>query len=60
MTWNSIQQLLRIALYTGGGIVFGESFMDGELAQSAIGGLLSIGAFVWWLVWERGTQRPPE
>lgn len=60
MTWASIQQFLRIALYTGGGMIFGEAFMDGELVQGAIGGLLSIGAFVWWLVWERNTEHLPK
>lgn len=56
MTWQSIQQFVRIALYTAGGFFLGEGVMDGDLAQDAIGGVVAIGAFVWWLVWERDTE----
>lgn len=53
MNWDTIQQVLRIVLYAGGGLVFGDAVKDGELFQQAVGGLMSVGAFVWWYVWER-------
>jgi membrane protein DedA with SNARE-associated domain len=53
MTWDSIQQLVRIVLYAIGGYLFGESVADGELYQGVISGVLGIGAFVWWWVWNR-------
>lgn len=56
MTWDSIQQILRIILYSGGGMVFGDAVAQGELYKAAVGGVLAVGAFMWWLLWER--KRP--
>lgn len=53
MNWDSLQQVLRIVLYAGGGYLFGDAVKDGELFQQAVGGLLSVGAFAWWWFWER-------
>lgn len=53
MTWDSLQQFIRISLYMGGSAVFGAEVADGELFQGAIGGALAIGSFAWWLLWER-------
>jgi hypothetical protein len=54
MTWDSIQQVLRIALYSGGGYLFGDAIATGDLYQTAVSGALSVGAFVWWMVWNSG------
>ena len=56
LSWDQIQQVVRIVLYSGGGYLFGESVADGQMFQSAVGGLMSVGAFAWWLIWDR--QRP--
>ena len=56
MNWDSIQQLLRILLYAIGGYFLGDAVTEGEAFQAAVGGVLSVGAFIWWLMWER--QRP--
>lgn len=53
MTWDTVQQVLRIILYSVGAFLFGESTADGELFQGLIGGVLSVGAFAWWWFWER-------
>lgn len=53
MNWDTVQQLIRIVGYALGGYVFGDSVASGELFQAALGGLVAVGAFVWWLVWER-------
>lgn len=53
MNWDTIQQVLRIVLYAGGGLVFGDAVKDGELFQQAVGGIMSVGAFAWWFIWER-------
>jgi hypothetical protein len=52
MKWDTVQQLVRILLYTGGGYFFGEATVEGELFQAAAAGVLSIGAFLWWWMWE--------
>lgn len=53
MNWESIQQVLRIVLYTAGGYIFGEQVAEGEMFQAAVGGLMAAGAFAWWAIWER-------
>lgn len=53
MSWDTIQQLIRIAAYAGGSMAFGQAVADGEIFQQAIGGAIAVGAFVWWLVVER-------
>lgn len=53
MDWDKIQQVLRIILYTVGGWVFNDAVTQSDLYQAAVGGVLSIGAFIWWYVWER-------
>lgn len=56
MNWDSIQQVLRIVLYAVGGYFLGDAVTEGEAFQAAVGGVLAVGAFVWWLAWQR--QRP--
>lgn len=60
MNWDTIQQVLRILLYTGGGWLFGQSVADGAMYQAAVGGILSLGAFVWWYFWNRNTDMAPK
>lgn len=60
MNWDSIQQVLRIVLYSGGGYVFGDAVANGEMYQQAVGGVLALGAFLWWFIWERKRVAPTE
>jgi hypothetical protein len=53
MTWDTLQQFVRIVLYTVGAYLFGSEVADGATYQGAIGGALAIGAFIWWLIYER-------
>lgn len=56
MNWESIQQVLRIVLYAVGGYMLGDSVTEGEAFQAAVGGVMAVGAFLWWLLWERGRE----
>jgi hypothetical protein len=56
MTWDSIQQIIRILAYAIGGYALGEGVTQGETFQAAVGGLISVGAFVWWAIRERTKQ----
>lgn len=49
MKWETVQQLIRIAAYSGGTWVFGEGVTNGELYQQAVGGVMAVGAFLWWM-----------
>jgi hypothetical protein len=53
MSWDAIQQIIRIVAYAVGGYFLGDSVTSGETFGAAVGGLISIGAFVWWLVYQR-------
>lgn len=53
MSWNTIAQLIRILGYSLGAGLFGEATADGELFQQALGGAVSLAAFVWWVAKER-------
>lgn len=53
MKWDSIQQLVRIVAYAGGGYMFGDAVANGAEYQAAVGGALQVGAFAWWYAWER-------
>lgn len=56
MTWDQLQQVIRILLYAGGGYLFGDAVTEGEMFQQAVAGVLGAGAFVWWWVWEKNRQ----
>jgi hypothetical protein len=53
MTWDTVQQLIRIVLYTLGAFFLGQGVADGQLFQGLIGGVINVGAFAWWFFWER-------
>ena len=53
MSWDAIQQIIRIIAYAAGGYFLGDAVTSGEMFQAAVAGLLSVGAFVWWLVYQQ-------
>ena len=53
MTWDKIQQVLRIVIYSAGGYFLGDGVAQGEMFQAAVSGLMAVGAFAWWFFWER-------
>lgn len=59
ISWQTIQQFLRILLYTAGSAIFGEAFADGEIYQQLIGGVMAVGGFLWWLLWEKNRPALP-
>ena len=53
MNWETTQQLIRIGGYAIGSGLLGSGVADGEQFQAALGGVVSIAAFVWFIVKER-------
>jgi hypothetical protein len=49
MDWQTIQQLLRIVLYSAGAFLFGDAVANGSQYQALIGGVINVGSFLWWL-----------
>lgn len=46
---SNMEQLIRIGLYMGGSAVFGQAFAAGDVFQQAVGGVVSLASFGWWL-----------
>ena len=53
MTWDSVQQVLRILLNAAGGLLVGKGYLTEDMLTTLIGGVLSIGSVGWWFIWER-------
>lgn len=49
MNWETLQQIIRIVLYTLGGYFLGAEVAQGPEFSAAVGGILAIGAFLWFL-----------
>lgn len=56
MTWDTLQQFLRIVLQLVAGNLIAAGYLHADDAQAFIGGALSISGFAWWAIWER--KRP--
>lgn len=59
MTWDTVQQLVRIILYSIGAFFLGDAIANAELYQGLIAGALNVGAFLWWYFWERARPATP-
>ena len=50
---GSIEQVIRIGLQLGAGLILGDAIANSAETQAAIGGVISVGTFAWWLVRNR-------
>jgi hypothetical protein len=53
MNWDTIQQLLRILMQVGAGMLVSKGIINEEMAVTLTGAVVSLGAVVWWAVWQR-------
>lgn len=53
MSWSTLQQLIRIALYSIAAYFLGEGTADSSVVQEAISGAVMIAAFGWWVFHEK-------
>ncbi|UXS69153.1 hypothetical protein FY145_00995 [Agrobacterium tumefaciens] len=53
MDWNTVQQLLRILLQFGSGVLISKGVLTEEMAVTLTGGIISVASVVWWLVWNK-------
>ncbi len=54
MSWDTIQQLIRIVAYAVGSYFLGDSVANGDMFTAAVSGAVSIGAFAWWFFYQGG------
>ena len=53
MDWNTVQQLLRILLQFGSGVLISKGVLTEEMAVTLTGGLISVASVVWWIAWNK-------
>lgn len=53
MSWDQLQQVIRILLYALGGWALGDAVTSGADFQNAVSGVLAVGSFAWWFFWDR-------
>ncbi|MDH0911773.1 hypothetical protein N5C66_21230 [Rhizobium pusense] len=53
MDWNTAQQLLRILLQFGSGVLISKGVLTEEMAVTLTGGLISVASVVWWIAWNK-------
>lgn len=56
MTWDTVQQVLRIVLNAVGAFLIGKGYLTEEMSVTLIGGVLSIGSVLWWMFWQKGRE----
>lgn len=56
MTWDTVQQLVRIILQFIAGILVTKGILDEANATTLVGALLSIASVGWWVFWDK--RRP--
>jgi hypothetical protein len=53
MTWDSLQQFLRILLQLLAGALVQRGYITAEMGVTFTGALLSLGGIAWWALWQR-------
>lgn len=51
--WNTIQQLIRIAMQFVGGWLVSKGILTEEIAAQFTGALISLAGVVWWYFWNQ-------
>lgn len=59
MTWDTVQQFVRILLQFGAGLLVSKGIITAEMGTTAVGALLSLGSVAWWAYWNRGKTAAP-
>lgn len=52
MTWDSVQQLIRIIAQLGAGALVSRGVITEDLATQLTGGILSLATVGWWVFWQ--------
>lgn len=57
--WDTIQQVIRIAMQFIGGWLVSKGILTEELAVQLTGGVISVIGVVWWIIWNKKQVAPP-
>ena len=53
MTWDSIQQLIRILAQFAAGFLVNAGLITGDMQTALVGAVTSLAGIGWWLFWLR-------
>jgi hypothetical protein len=51
MTWDSAQQVIRIAMQAVAGYLVASGHLTEDMAKALTGGVLSLAMVAWWWAW---------
>jgi hypothetical protein len=60
MSWENVQQIVRIVLYWASGHLVTSGQLDPTNAETLVGGILAIISVIWWWVWNRQQKKPAD
>jgi hypothetical protein len=53
MTWDTVQQLVRIIMQIAAGFLVQRGLLTEEMALTLVGSGVSILGVLWWMLWDR-------
>lgn len=56
MTWDSVQQLIRIVMQIIAGALISKGVMTDAIATQLTGAIMSLAGVAWWFVWEKNKK----
>lgn len=58
MKWDTVQQFLRTAMQLVAGYLVANGVIVEDMTTMVVGGGVSLGAFLWWILWESKRANP--
>lgn len=59
MSWDTVQQLVRIVLQLGAGMLVQRGWITEDMATTVTGSVLSLAGVLWWAMWVNKTPATP-
>jgi len=53
MTWDSVQQFIRIGMQMVAGMLVSQGYLTEDIAAQFAGGVVSLAGVIWWYYWNR-------
>ena len=53
MTWDSVQQFIRIGMQMLAGGLVSKGYITEDIATQLVGGVISLAGVAWWLFWNK-------
>lgn len=51
MTWDTVQQLVRIVMQLVAGFLVQRGFITEDMSVTLVGAVVSLGGIAWWALW---------